>query len=233
MLAGGDPRNPRTGSLTRWGRCGKMFPFRWGDPYRRTGRCRKLAAFPSVAPAIERDGSPSSAPPSADSAAELGGTAEKGLPMSQASIRTVGMDQPTNHPQTPTAFARLSSMLLDHIIMCFLVAVVTLPVFLIVLAIFGREALATDMMEHALEVLTGFIVVVIYFNKDWFSGQSLAKRFMGQRVVYVRTGLPASRPRCFVRNLTIPLWPLEVLITLFSPSRRLGDWLAQTKVVQV
>jgi hypothetical protein len=31
--------------------------------------------------------------------------------------------------------------------------------------------------------------------------------------------------------LLIPLWPWEVLITLFSPSRRLGDLIAGTKVI--
>jgi uncharacterized RDD family membrane protein YckC len=143
------------------------------------------------------------------------------------------MQQAPGRPTTPTAFARWSSMLLDHVIMCFLAALFALPVFLIVPAIVGREASATGTMENVLKAVAVCFLMVIYFNKDWFAGQSLAKRVMGQRVVDVRTGLPASRARCFVRNLTIPLWPLEVLVTLFSPGRRLGDWLAQTKVVQV
>jgi uncharacterized RDD family membrane protein YckC len=134
---------------------------------------------------------------------------------------------------TPTAIARWSSMLLDHVIMCFLAAHFAIPVFLIVLAIAGREAPTTSTMEGVLQAVAVCIVMVVYFNKDWFTGQSLAKRVMGQRVVDVRTGLPASRVRCFIRNLTIPLWPLEVVVTPFSPSRRLGDWLAQTKVEQV
>jgi uncharacterized RDD family membrane protein YckC len=124
-------------------------------------------------------------------------------------------------------------MLLDHVIMCFLGVLFTLPVFLIVVAIAGRGADTTGTVEAVIQAVGVCFVVLVYFNKDWFAGQSLAKRVMGQRVVDVRSGLPASRVRCFFRNLTIPLWPLEVLVTLWSPSRRLGDWLAQTKVVQV
>ena len=143
------------------------------------------------------------------------------------------MQQVPGRRTTPTVFARWSSMLLDHVIMCFLAVLFTLPVFPVVLAIAGRAAFTTGTMDAVLQAVGLCFVVVVYFNKDWFAGQSLAKRVMGQRIVDVRTGLPASRPCCFVRNLTIPLWPLEVLVTLLSPGRRLGDWLAQTKVVQV
>jgi uncharacterized RDD family membrane protein YckC len=143
------------------------------------------------------------------------------------------MQQAPGRPATPTAFARWTSMLLDHVIMSFLAALFGLLVFLIVLAIAGREASRTGTMENVLKAVAICFLMVVYFNKDWFAGQSLAKRVMGQRVVDVRTGLPASRGRCFIRNLTIPLWPLEVVVTLFSPSRRLGDWLAQTKVEQL
>jgi uncharacterized RDD family membrane protein YckC len=146
---------------------------------------------------------------------------------------TAFIQQAPAHPKTPTAFARLSSMLLDHVIMSFLAVLFTLPAFLIVLAVGGREAGTTSTMQDVIQAVGVCVVFVVYFNKDWFAGQSLAKRVMGQRVVDVRSGLPASRARCFLRNLTILLWPLEVLVTLFSPSRRLGDWLAQTKVVQV
>jgi uncharacterized RDD family membrane protein YckC len=44
----------------------------------------------------------------------------------------------------------------------------------------------------------------------------------------VQTSAPL---KCSLRNLTRIIWPIEVLVTMFNPSQRLADKLANTKVV--
>jgi uncharacterized RDD family membrane protein YckC len=69
-----------------------------------------------------------------------------------------------------------------------------------------------------------------FLNKDMYFGKSMGKYFNGTRVVSVRTGNAASPIRCFIRNLFILIWPLEAIILVFSPKRRIGDIVAGTKV---
>ena len=36
--------------------------------------------------------------------------------------------------------------------------------------------------------------------------------------------------KCFIRNLTIPIWPIEIIFVLINPKRRLGDFIAATRI---
>lgn len=36
----------------------------------------------------------------------------------------------------------------------------------------------------------------------------------------------------FGRNLLLVVWPIEVIISLINPSRKIGDFIAGTKIVQ-
>jgi uncharacterized RDD family membrane protein YckC len=74
-------------------------------------------------------------------------------------------------------------------------------------------------------------MLIVYFLKDSFYGRSLAKRITKLQVVNNATGEPASIARGFIRNVFIIMWPVEVLVSLFNPQRRIGDYVAGTKVV--
>lgn len=77
-----------------------------------------------------------------------------------------------------------------------------------------------------------FFPFFIYLNKDFLNGRSPAKRILGYQVLDRKTEEPASELQCFIRNLTICLiWPIEVIVGLISPERRIGDFLANTKVI--
>ena len=116
-------------------------------------------------------------------------------------------------------------MLLDHYLMCFLI----IP-FAILFSITARALEFQLNDEMAFFVLILFVFV--YFNKDFLNGKSPAKRLLGYQVVDVRTNLPASEFKCFVRNLTICVaWPIEVIVGFINPSRRIGDYISGTKVV--
>jgi uncharacterized RDD family membrane protein YckC len=119
---------------------------------------------------------------------------------------------------------RLASMLLDHAIMC----LVIVPPLIILTAIWRFDS---PFERHLIENIAFFLMVFVYLNKDFLKGRSLAKRILGLAVKDIRTGEPANEFQCFLRNITIPVcWPLEVLISLFPGRRKLGDFIARTKV---
>lgn len=130
-------------------------------------------------------------------------------------------DLSTRYPR----FRRIISMLLDHYLMCILI----IP-FAILLSITVRALKFQFYDEMGFFVLILFVFV--YFNKDFLNGKSPAKRLLGYQVVDLRTNLPASEFKCFVRNLTICVaWPIEVVVGFINPSRRIGDYISGTKVV--
>ncbi len=121
-------------------------------------------------------------------------------------------------------FHRISSMLLDHFIMCFLIVPLGILIFIVV-----------AQFEQNLSKLSGIglfsIPMFIYINKDLLRGKSPAKRIMGYQIVDIKTNQPASEFQCFIRNLTLIGWPIEVIVGLINPQRRIGDFLANTKVI--
>lgn len=65
-------------------------------------------------------------------------------------------------------------------------------------------------------------------------GQSLGKRVVRIQVVHAETGEPCGYGRSLLRNVSLGLFsPLDELTLLGSQRRRLGDFLASTRVVQL
>jgi uncharacterized RDD family membrane protein YckC len=120
---------------------------------------------------------------------------------------------------------RILSMLLDHFIMTLII--VPLMIGLMILKVNGILEISGESFTFVF-----FFMMFIYLNKDFFNAKSPAKRILGYQVINQKTEKPASELQCFVRNLTIAVaWPLEVIIGLINPERRIGDFLANTKVV--
>ncbi len=113
---------------------------------------------------------------------------------------------------------RLLSMAVDHFVMSFLLLVIMFPVM-----IFG--------ITLPYSIYVGIPVFALYFCKDSFGGKSIAKRIFKLQVVNYKTGLPAIPFQCMIRNLFCIFWFVEVIIILFNPGRRIGDFIAFTKVV--
>lgn len=124
---------------------------------------------------------------------------------------------------------RLLSMFLDHILSSIIVVAFSFPFYAKIFADYGKEpnqTLSSPVLTYIM--LVGFVA---YFCKDSFGGRSLAKRIIGHQVIDVKTGEAASPMRCMVRNIFCMLWPIEVIVVLVSPDRRLGDFVARTRVV--
>jgi uncharacterized RDD family membrane protein YckC len=127
----------------------------------------------------------------------------------------------------PRLAVRLGSMLLDHFIMCLALLVPILALTLVNASIEGQR----DLQQSAGYQFLFLGLMFVYFLKDSFKGRSPAKRILKLQVVDNKTNLPASVGKCFVRNILIILWPVEVLVSFFNTQRRLGDYLAGTKVI--
>lgn len=120
---------------------------------------------------------------------------------------------------------RILSMFLDH---CFM-SVIIVPLGFIT---FGLATFLDSNLDDEMIIVLMFVPFFIYLNKDFFNARSPAKRILGYQVMDRKTNQAASELQCFIRNLTIFVaWPLEVIIGLINPQRRIGDFLANTKVV--
>ena len=116
-------------------------------------------------------------------------------------------------------------MLLDHFLMCVLI----IPIAILFVIISDKIGFK---LNDGMSFYVWILIIFIYYNKDFFNAKSPAKRIMGYQVVDRKTEKPATELQCFVRNFTICVaWPLEVIVGFINPERRIGDFIANTKVV--
>jgi uncharacterized RDD family membrane protein YckC len=74
-------------------------------------------------------------------------------------------------------------------------------------------------------------VAYFFFADGLRDGQSLAKRYLGTRVVDADTGAPCTFGQSFVRNLFAVLGPIDLIFIFGERHQRLGDKAAGTIVV--
>ncbi|MBU2555539.1 MAG: RDD family protein [Bacteroidetes bacterium] len=128
-----------------------------------------------------------------------------------------------------TAGSRIGAMLLDHIVMTFIIMFLVLPFTIGSFDGITDESTTTP-FSSGLVLYAMIFGMSLYLNKDMIQGKSVAKRALKQEVVDIKTGEVASSLKCLVRNLTIAVWPIEVIAVLISPSQRIGDFIAGTRV---
>lgn len=120
-------------------------------------------------------------------------------------------------------------MLLDHFIMTFAIMIIAAPAVVYdMMQMFDNPGAQSKIFLGNLYV--NVFAFSLYFNKDCFLGRSPAKRILKLQVVNVSTNKPVNPVRCLIRNLTIFLWPIEVIFALINNERRLGDFIAGTKL---
>ena len=118
-------------------------------------------------------------------------------------------------------------MLIDHAFMSFVgFILVIIPLYI------SMSQNSTIETWPILALMCFYLAMGIYFNKDIIGGKSIAKRIMGFRIVKLHDHNPASEFQLFIRNILIPLWPIEVIMSIISPSRKIGDFLAGTILIK-
>ncbi|MFD1096126.1 RDD family protein [Salegentibacter chungangensis] len=123
-------------------------------------------------------------------------------------------------------------MLLDHFIMTFSIVFPTLIIGGIGFII-NRNASESNLSSE-FGIFMGIVMLImfsVYLNKDAIKGKSPGKRILGFVIVDNKTGKIATPVKALIRNITLVIWPIEVLVSIFSTQRRIGDYIAGTKVV--
>ncbi|KYG80406.1 hypothetical protein AWW67_09515 [Roseivirga seohaensis] len=109
-----------------------------------------------------------------------------------------------------------------------------LPVFTLFLEkVFPNTVSKYDVLLSLIDVMLLLFLFVLALNKDFFSSQSLVKRYWGYQVVSAKTLKPAGQLKCMIRNITTLILPIEMFFLLINKEKRLGDYIAGTKLVQV
>ncbi|AXG70274.1 RDD family protein [Kordia sp. SMS9] len=121
---------------------------------------------------------------------------------------------------------RIQSMFLDHIIMSLILITPT-----VIFIFFGDFKSFDFINKHSTIIFS--VLIFLCMNKDFLKAQSAAKRLLGYQVIDCKTKQPASELQCFLRNMSMIIWPLEVGIAYLNPSRRLGDIIANTEIISV
>jgi uncharacterized RDD family membrane protein YckC len=125
---------------------------------------------------------------------------------------------------------RLISALLDHVVMTLVFGVFALPELVYRLIISTKHSVKLNDMGQLFFyiMVTGYAA---YLCKDCIGGRSLAKRVLKFQIVNYKTGLIASPLRCFLRNISLVLLPVEAIVIFISPTRRIGDLIAGTTLI--
>jgi uncharacterized RDD family membrane protein YckC len=126
---------------------------------------------------------------------------------------------------------RFASMILDHFIMTSAAMIFAIPG--MVSGFVSAFKISHEQTNPDLFGNMSYVMIIgfaIYLCKDSINGRSPAKRILKLQVVDNNTGKAASPIKCFVRNIFCIVWPIEVIIALANPPRRIGDFVAGTKV---
>lgn len=115
---------------------------------------------------------------------------------------------------------RLMAAIIDHFIVCIIVLVVP------ILTELGPSA-----AELLLYVMPPYVALMII--KD-IPPLCLGKRVLGLEIIDLETGKSATVKQRILRNITILIWPIEIIVMLASSNgRRLADNLLKTGVQEI
>lgn len=131
----------------------------------------------------------------------------------------------SQHTDTITPLERLFLLIVEPLINQFCIS---LPLFL-VLCLFYFFNFITS---YAFVKCCLFLFAATYLNKDIAGGRSIGKRFLGYAVVNEKDEKPPRRAVCFLRNLTLIIYPAELLFGLFSPTQKMSDYFTHTKIIK-
>ena len=124
---------------------------------------------------------------------------------------------------------RIGTMVMDHVIMSFVIFIIAAPG--VAYDIFQQINNPDPPMLMLGNYYLNIFAFSLYFNKDIYLGRSPAKRILGLQLVDIKTGKPASPLKCLIRNLTTVFWPIEFVVSLINHERRIGDFIAGTKLI--
>jgi hypothetical protein len=101
---------------------------------------------------------------------------------------------------------RIGTMMLDHFLTTIVIMIFVAPGMIYdIIQTFGNPNAQPKLMLG--NYYLNIFAFSLYFNKDIYMGRSFTKRIFKLQIVDFKTGLPANALKCFLRNLTIIIWP--------------------------
>jgi len=91
-------------------------------------------------------------------------------------------------------------------------------------------AIQTVKSQLLVQFLSAMMVTML-LCKDCINGKSAGKRIMKIEIANEKEGEKVSAVSCVVRNIFVVLWIIEILVLFISKEKRIGDYVAKTKVV--
>lgn len=127
---------------------------------------------------------------------------------------------------------RLASVILDCLIIPCVLVIIASIIFIFQNLAFGHpEEQGYPLWLEFSYTIFYLLIFSTFFNKDAIRGKSPAKKILNLIVVNNKTGRIATPINSVIRNLTIIIAPIELIFIFFSPERRIGDYIAGTKVI--
>lgn len=123
---------------------------------------------------------------------------------------------------------RIAAFLMDFLLFGYLTSSATYFVFVTLKTPLDTPALH----DFSVQLLIWLLGIILFAAKDSYKGLGPGKLLMGVRA-YSTDGKPAGVVKQFMRNISLFAWPIEALVMILnSNKRRLGDYLANTKVLR-
>lgn len=124
---------------------------------------------------------------------------------------------------------RITAILIDHIIGTLIVGVIFISI--------NWDTMINPIDSNFSRPFETFNLVmtlgiIYYLLKDIYRGRSIGKRFVGIAIRDIENSnnIPGII-RLIIRNLTVLIWPFELIIMLLT-NRRIGDRIAKTIVIK-
>lgn len=92
---------------------------------------------------------------------------------------------------------------------------------------FATQTVKSQLLVQFLSAM----MVTMLLCKDCINGKSAGKRIMKIEIANEKEGEKISAVSCIVRNIFVVLWIIEIFVLFISKEKRIGDYVAKTKVV--
>ena len=92
---------------------------------------------------------------------------------------------------------------------------------------FATQTVKSQLLVQFLSAM----MVTMLLCKDCINGKSAGKKIMKIEIANEKEGEKVSAVSCVVRNIFVVLWIIEILVLFISKEKRIGDYVAKTKVV--
>ena len=130
---------------------------------------------------------------------------------------------------------RIKSMLVDfaYVTSVFFPWIIIIALPFIILTINNSENQTFFNLYITVALIPYTLTIMALLNKDLCNGKSIGKRIYGYQIIDSQTKETAGEYKCMLRNITMIIWPIEAIVIMINPSKRIGDLIAGTEIIKI